>query len=86
MELNNWISVDDKLPELLETVWITNGKGWTTLGCVVGYYDGFCWAQTNGIIYEENGKIVSECEEDDLDVTHWHKLPDALNNSQIPQL
>lgn len=80
-EADQWISVNDRLPETLETVWISNGKGWTTLGCRSDYHYGdedklvWCWAKTNGIIYEEDGKIISECEEDDLDVTHWMPLP-----------
>jgi hypothetical protein len=28
-----------------------------------------------GKIYEENGKIVSECDSDDLDVLFWHRIP-----------
>lgn len=75
-----WISVKDSLPEPLETVFISNGKGWTTLGCITELFDkgdgsSWCWAQSNGIIYEENGKIVAECEDDDLDVQYWHRLP-----------
>lgn len=26
----NWINVDDELPAHLETVWLSNGRGWTT--------------------------------------------------------
>lgn len=77
----NWISVASKLPKNLETVWISNGKGWTTLGCLV--YDpleGYVWAVTNGIIYQENGKIKSECEtDDDYEVNFWHELPKPLS-------
>ena len=72
-----WISVEDRLPEPLETIWISNGNGWTTLGCRTSI-DGdgnWHWAETNGIIYEEDGKIVSECESDDLDVNLWMPLP-----------
>ena len=81
VKAEGWVSVEDKLPEVLETVWVSNGKGWTALGCRTDYYEndegGFdwCWAGSNGIIYEESGKIVSECEEDDLDVRFWHPLP-----------
>lgn len=73
---NGWIDVNVQLPNELETVFISNGKGWTSIGCLV--YEQGCgwhWAETNGIIYEENGKIVSECESDDLDVKYWHKFP-----------
>ena len=71
-----WILCDDDMPEVDETVWITNGCGWTALGCLVQCEGGYCWAVTNGIIYEEDGKIVSECElDDDYDVVYWHRLP-----------
>ena len=77
-----WISVEDRLPENLETVWISNGNGFTTLGCLVNNFDGFFWAESNGIIYEENGKIVSEYEGDDLDVKFWHPLPAPPPNNK----
>jgi hypothetical protein len=76
-----WINVKDRLPNCLETVWISNGRGWTTLGCRSDYFNGdnedcvWSWCETNGVIYEENGKIVSECEADDLDVQFWHPCP-----------
>lgn len=77
---DNWISVEDILPKILETVWVSNGKGFTTLGCRSDLYEDngemlWCWCQTNGIIYEDNGVIVSECESDDLDVNFWQPLP-----------
>jgi len=40
-ELNNWIDVDNQLPEPLETIFISDGKGWTTLGCRVEMQDGW---------------------------------------------
>ena len=75
VENNGWISVDKDLPKHLETVFISNGKGWTSIGCLVGFDDGYHWAESNGVIYEENGKIVAECESDDLDVKKWHTFP-----------
>lgn len=76
--ISGWTHVSDALPDHLETVWISNGKGFTTLGCLVCTEDGWHWAATNGVIYEENGRIVSECESDDIDAEYWHRLPDAL--------
>lgn len=76
---NGWVSVDDEMPEESETVWISNGKGWTSLGCLAYTGEGWCWAETNGVIYEEDGKIVSECEYDDLDVKWWHKIPNSVS-------
>ena len=70
----SWVAVENGLPDELETVWISNGKGWTTLGCLIEDH----WAETNGIIYEENGQIMSECESDDLDVNFWHELPKPI--------
>ena len=72
-----WFCIKDDLPEELETVWISNGKGFTVLGCLVYDENGWQWAISNGIIYEENGKIVAECESDDLDVIYWARLPKA---------
>jgi len=73
---NEWVSVKERLPGELETVWLLNIKtGWLCLGCRVYFEDSWHWAESNGIIYSENGKIVAECESEDLDVTHWCKLP-----------
>ena len=71
---DGWISVEDRLSDELETVWISNGKGWTALGCIV-YEDGWIWAESNGVIYQDGDKIFAECESDDLDVKFWHPLP-----------
>jgi|DEB0MinimDraft_6_1074348.scaffolds.fasta_scaffold73261_4 hypothetical protein len=71
----SWVLSSERLPNPLETVWITNGKGWTSLGCFILTPEGSCWAETNGLIYEKDGEIVSECEGDDLDVVAWHPLP-----------
>lgn len=72
-----WIYTHIELPQPLQTVWISNGKGWTTLGCrsPLDADGNWCWCETNGIIYEHDRNIVSECEEDDLDVVVWHPLP-----------
>lgn len=73
-----WISVEDELPSPLQTVWISDGEVWTSLGCrTEPDTDGlWCWAETNGIIYEQDGEIISECEADDLDVRFWHPIPE----------
>jgi hypothetical protein len=74
--LNGWVAVADDFPEHLQTVWLTNGKGWVGLGCRVEDPEGgWHWAESNGLIYIENGEIVSECESEDLDVIFWHPLP-----------
>ena len=70
-----WVAVTDALPRPLQTVWLTNGKGWCCLGCLVESDGGWHWAESNGVIYIENGDIVSECESEDLDVNFWHELP-----------
>lgn len=75
---DGWISVEDDLPEELETVFISNGKGWTSIGCL-GYMDGhWLWAESNGLIYQEDNEIISECEIDDIDVKYWHRFPKAI--------
>lgn len=75
-DVNNWVACDDRLPEHLQTVWLANKeKQWVCLGCLVDTNEGWHWAESNGVIYVDEGKIVSECESDDLDVTHWCALP-----------
>lgn len=75
--VSGWVAVTEKLPNHLQTVLISNGKGYTTLGCRVVTEDGWFWAETNGVIYESNGEIISECEIEDfeLDIVFWHELP-----------
>ena len=71
-----WHDANVNLPDELETVFISNGKGWTSIGCLFYEQDcGWHWAEINGVIYEEKGLIVAECESDDLDVRYWRKLP-----------
>ena len=72
-----WVNVDDNLPDENQTVWACNiKKGWVMLACLI-YEDGWLWAVSNGLIYAEDGKIVSECEmDDDYEVTHWIALPE----------
>lgn len=72
---DGWIDVDKKLPTAFQTVWLTNGKGWVSLGCLVEDQEGWHWAESNGVVYQEDGEIVSECESEDLDVKFWHELP-----------
>lgn len=93
MENNNiepgkWIPVNQGLPKENETVWIYNEKNnFVALGCIGWIGSGedgdgnWIWAISNGIIYSENGKIVSECEpDDDYEITHWCSLPEIPNN------
>jgi hypothetical protein len=77
LQPQGWVSVNDALPEPLETVWLTSGEGWCCLGCLVESDGGWHWAQSNGVIYIEDGEIVSQCESEDLTVNFWHKLPKA---------
>lgn len=77
--LNDWVLVKDDLPPPFQTVWLTNFKGSVALGCRVIDSDGWCWAESNGVMYVENGKIVAECESQDLDVKGWHKVPTLPN-------
>ena len=74
-----WIPIDEQMPELNQTVWLTNGKGWVDLGCITLGEGGFLWAIQNGTIYQEGDKIVAECElDDDYDVQFWHELPKLI--------
>lgn len=75
---SKWISVEDRLPDELQTVWALNKKDkFIALACLF-YDDGWLWAVSNGTIYLEYGKIVSECDlDDEYEFTHWQPLPEA---------
>lgn len=77
---SKWVAVADALPTPLQTVWITNAKGWTTLGCLVETPEGWHWAENYGVIYQKGDEIVAECESDDLDVKYWHPVPKAIRD------
>lgn len=71
-----WISVGERLPEENETVWAFNKEYKTIALASFVYNNGWLWAVSNGTIYEENGKIVSECETDEDYLFHyWMPLP-----------
>ena len=76
----NWIDIEKTktFPNENETVWLYCAKDKTVfLGCHVYLNnEGWFWAQSNGNIYNENGKIVSECDIEDLNVTHWCSIPE----------
>ncbi|AQY21359.1 hypothetical protein [Riemerella anatipestifer] len=77
MTTNNWKKTEEELPNENETVWITNGKGWVALGCLVYAEGGYLWGISNGEIYPQDGKIMTEADlEEDLDVVFWHSVPD----------
>lgn len=74
-----WIPLSEKLPKENETVWLLNENSkFIILGCRVWTGENWFYAKSNGIIYFEDGKIVSECEiDDDYDFTHFSRLPDC---------
>jgi len=73
-----WFNVSEKLPTPLASIFISNGKGWVSIGCLVNTEDGYHWAETNGTMYEQDGQIITECESDDLDVVFWHPFPQTI--------
>ena len=79
---NGWIALKDDRPDEKETVWLYNNVSrFLALGCRAwvggdSKESGWLWSVSNGIIYAENRKIVSECEaDDDYEFTHWCPLP-----------
>ena len=76
--LPRWYSVDEAMPADLELVWLSDGKGWTDLGCY--FAEGNCWAIQDSSICEEDGKIAAECELEDVDVKFWHPLPKPIRS------
>ena len=84
MERYTWISVKSLLPERLEIVFISNGKGQTWIGCRTELFDkedrnSWCWARSYDSIYEQEGKLQADCYDEDLDVKYWHRLPSPPN-------
>ncbi len=74
---SEWISVTEKYPDEKQTVWCYSEK---LDNVFLGEYvyvinEGWFWAESNGVIYASDGKIVSECEMDDFDVSHWFPTP-----------
>ncbi|MRM83385.1 hypothetical protein [Riemerella anatipestifer] len=77
MTTNNWKKTEEELPNENETVWITNGKDWVALGCLVYLEYGYLWGISNNEIYSKDGKIMTEVDlEEGLDVKFWHSVPD----------
>ena len=76
---SNWHSIEESnfYPPENQTVLLYNETDkcvW--IGCQVYVSnEGWFWAVSNGTIYEHDGNIVSECEIDDIEVTHWAELP-----------
>ena len=75
-----WVSISEtkQYPNENDTVWLYNSKDkcvW--LGCYVYLpNEGWFWAVSNGTIYAENGKIITEADvDDDYEVTHWCAVP-----------
>ena len=75
-----WISLDKELPKTYEVVFITNGNGWTSIGCRVDAEgEGWLWSESNGTVYEMDGVLTAQCEDgEDLDVKYWHRLPNPI--------
>ena len=73
---HGWNNVKNKLPKECETVFVSNGQGNTTIGCLIYCESKWQWATiANAMVYEENGKIFAECEASDFHVKLWHKFP-----------
>lgn len=73
-QAQEWISVDDTLPEHDNPILITDSCGWVA----VGYY----WPYENSVV-EKKGKFY-KCGDDwhnELFITHWLPLPTTENIS-----
>jgi hypothetical protein len=74
---NYWFSLNENLPEENEIIWLYDSESnFVALGCLVFNEGKYNFAVSNGVIYAENNKIVSDCEIDDYNFTHWSKLPE----------
>jgi hypothetical protein len=72
-----WISVKDQEPPENKTVWLYDMEtGFAFLGCYIYLVnDGWFYVKSNGEIYSDNGEIITECEMDEYNPTHWHSVP-----------
>lgn len=82
---SEWISVTEKYPDEKQTVWCYSEK---LDNVFLGEYvyvmnEGWFWAESSGVIYASDGKIVTECEMDDFDVSHWFPTPLLPNKSTL---
>lgn len=74
--LPRWYSVEESLPQHMETVWMSDGKNYISLGCLFNDGETFCWAESSGYVYIKDGKIISDdAELFDFIPTFWHPLP-----------
>jgi len=73
---SNWVELKSDYPDENEAVWAYNiNTGYVALAVYV-YDHAWFWAVSNGIIYNENGRIVTEAElDDDYEFTHFCRLP-----------
>lgn len=77
-EANEWILVEDRLPDLERTVWLCNDKeNFVWLGELIDTGEGLFFGVLNSRndIYGDKGRIVAECEPEDIDATHWQYTP-----------
>lgn len=81
--MNNWISIKEKgFPPENKACWLYNkDSGFVALGCCVYLTnEGWFWAISNGCIYGGNGEIITECEIDDYEFTHYSLVPKLPEN------
>lgn len=73
--IGGWIALSTRMPDHLKAIWISDGKGTTTLGCRIVEGDSWCWGVCKGDIYEADEEIIVECEIQEIDVVVWHEVP-----------
>ncbi len=75
-------------PELNETVWLySENTGRVFLGYLTYFQDeGVFWAAGHvNDIYSDGTNIIADCEIDDVDVTHFARLPKLPNKQNSKQ-
>ncbi len=75
--LKDWNKVSEKTPEENKTVWCYSEiTKQVFLGMFIYLFnEGWFWVASNGIIYLDNNEIQTECELEDVSVTHWFPTP-----------
>ena len=75
--LPKWNKVKEKLPDINQTVWLTNGKDWVTLGCLVNYDGKLMWSCNNYVyVYSKDYQTAINYNIDFSEIIYWYPVPD----------
>ena len=72
-----WNKTTNSVPKENEVVWLANEKDKTVfIGCRIYLEnEGWFWAVIDGSVYADENRIFADCVIEDIEVTHWKRLP-----------